>query len=123
MTEPHLILHKVRGEPAFDIAIRVQIGAEDETKPGWIEEAWIIPTSGHRAYPYQQWQLNELFWAPTESDPKISIIDASDSCVINLMTANWPDHYSTNASPKPSPFSPTSLLTRLGLLPKINRRF
>lgn len=112
--EPHLILHKVRNEPAFDIAEPMEVDNE---------VIWIIPTSGHRAYPYQQWQLNELFWAPTESDPKISIIDASDSCVIHLMTANWPDHYSTNASPKPSPFSPTSLLTRLGLLPKINRRF
>ena len=33
----HLILHKVRGEPAFDVAESLQIGDE---------EGWIIPTSG-----------------------------------------------------------------------------
>ena len=51
MSELYLIAHKVRGEPAFDIAINMG---------GW----WIIPTSGHRAYPYwhqpiylEDWQL------------------------------------------------------------------
>jgi len=48
MNELYLILHKVRGEPAFDIAQKIEIGEE---------EGWIIPTSGHRAYPYQYWQL------------------------------------------------------------------
>ena len=38
-----LIMHKVRGELAFDVAQRVAIGDED---------VWFIPTSGHRAYPY-----------------------------------------------------------------------
>jgi hypothetical protein len=33
-----LILHKVRGAPALDIAEQ-------------IDDIWIIPTSGHRAYP------------------------------------------------------------------------
>ena len=42
-SELYLIAHRVRGEPAFDIAQRSQIGDE---------EGWIIPTSGHRAYPY-----------------------------------------------------------------------
>lgn len=37
-----LIAHKVRGELAFDIATMLEVG--DEV---W----WIIPTSGHRAYP------------------------------------------------------------------------
>ena len=36
----YLILHKVRGELAFDVAQRVAI--EDE-------EVWFIPTSGHRS--------------------------------------------------------------------------
>jgi len=47
MSELYLILHKVRGEPAFDIAQKIMIGDE---------EGWIIPTSGHRAYPIQ-WSL------------------------------------------------------------------
>ena len=42
MSELYLILHKVRGEPAFDIAEKTMIAKE---------EGWIIPTSGHRAYP------------------------------------------------------------------------
>lgn len=37
----HLILHKVRGSPALDVA---------EFLPEM--DMWIIPTSGHRAYPY-----------------------------------------------------------------------
>jgi hypothetical protein len=75
-----LILHKVRGEPAFDIATRLQIGAE---------EGWIIPTSGHRAYPYQWWNLDDL-------------VDGSDinrdgfherPSENHTIPSDWPDHY------------------------------
>jgi hypothetical protein len=45
---PFLILHKVRGEPAFDIAERLS------------DETWIIPTIGHKAYPWQYWALEDL---------------------------------------------------------------
>jgi hypothetical protein len=48
----YLILHKVRGELAFDVAQRVAI--EDE-------EVWFIPTSGHRAYPYGYKALPQSF--------------------------------------------------------------
>lgn len=51
MSDLFLIAHKVRGEPAFDVATRVQIGEE---------EGWIIPTSGHRAYPYWFCSLLDL---------------------------------------------------------------
>lgn len=44
----YLILHKVRGEPAFDVA--------HELEP----DVWIVSTSGHRAYPVRTWQLDEL---------------------------------------------------------------
>jgi hypothetical protein len=69
MTEPFLILHKVRGQPAFDIAIRMKCplcadGVRDcdevmcdcgecEGLGYW----WIIPTSGHRAYPFETHEL------------------------------------------------------------------
>ena len=49
--ELYLILHKVRGEPAFDIASRLDIGSAG---------GWIVPTSGHRAYPYRWWNLDDL---------------------------------------------------------------
>ena len=99
MTEPYLILHKVRGEPAFDIAIRETIAGE---------ETWIIPTSGHRAYPIEQWLLSE---ACNISTP----IDWLDTV---------PDHYSCNdhsAAEIPTPVF--DLLASLGLAKPINRRF
>ena len=48
---PYLIAHRVRGERAFDVAIQLQIGDE---------LGWIIPTSGHRAYPYWSIGLDDL---------------------------------------------------------------
>ena len=39
----YLISHRVRGELAYDVALRV-------LRSGG-EERWLIPTSGHRAYP------------------------------------------------------------------------
>jgi len=47
----YLIAHKVRGEVALDIALPLQIGQE---------MGWIIPTSGHRAYPWWTYPLNDL---------------------------------------------------------------
>ena len=41
--EPFLIAHKVRGQAALDVAEPMIVDGET-----W----WIIPTSGHRAYPY-----------------------------------------------------------------------
>ena len=50
--KPHLIAHKVRGEPAFDIA-HIVVAANGE-------EMWICSTSGHRAYPYWDMPISEL---------------------------------------------------------------
>lgn len=68
--EHFLIAHKVRGRPAFDVAIRLQIGSE---------EGWIIPTSGHRAYPYWHRTLAMFLFAANESCP--------------AMPESWRDHY------------------------------
>lgn len=51
MDEPYLIAHKVRGEPAFDIAVQMEVA-----EGFW----WIIPTSGHRAYPFWYTPLDGL---------------------------------------------------------------
>jgi len=67
----YLIAHKVRGEAAFDIAIKMPMPDSD-----W----WIIPTSGHRAYP---------FWRGSSLD------HAVDMGVLDTMPADWPDHYPT----------------------------
>jgi hypothetical protein len=82
--ELYLILHKVRGEPAFDIAQKIMIGDE---------EGWIIPTSGHRAYPHQIWKLlnlrNHVFGEVRE----IAICDIPN---------DWPDHYSAKRDTLPN---------------------
>lgn len=76
MSEPYLILHKVRGEPAFDIAHKLMFGEE---------EGWIVGTSGHRAYPY--WTF-----------PLYGYIEGSKHIP---MPEGWPDHYSCNDPPAP----------------------
>jgi hypothetical protein len=76
----YLILHKVRGEPAFDIADKLQIGDE---------EGWIIPTSGHRAYPFMEWPL-EAFGQPFIGN-------------IPTVPVDWPDHYQVDAGSTPKP--------------------
>jgi len=67
-----LIVHKVRGKPAFDVAVRFALSGG--------EEIWMIPTCGHRAYPFAYQALGGSFDYMTEF--------ASD--------AEWealPDHY------------------------------
>ena len=90
----YLIIHKVRGQPAFDIAQRCDdMGTESDPGP-W----WIIPTSGHRAYPMRSWLLEDLrdISDYPHQDPSIwagkKFNDFED----------WPDHYQVtepNASP------------------------
>lgn len=99
--EPFLILHKVRGEPAFDIAIRI---GQDSDGP-----LWIIPTSGHRAYPFRTWNMTEL-----EGDVGRGYWQwhlSQDHCK-QLDWKNWPDHYAANDRPirnevKPPKAKPT----------------
>jgi hypothetical protein len=57
MDELYLILHKVRGQAAIDVATRVHLSGGDCI--------WWIPTSGHRAYPYKWQPLPESFSADT----------------------------------------------------------
>lgn len=90
MTEPYLIAHKVRGEPAFDIAINIG----DETG-----DLWIIPTSGHRAYPYWSTPLNEIGICKTEYwEDSQTLNDA-----VPPMPEGYPDHYQINKPSKPTP--------------------
>jgi hypothetical protein len=72
-SELFLVLHKVRGKPAFDIAEQMEVG--DEL---W----WIIPTSGHRAYPCFWWRLDEII----QEDMRAPYIPD-----------DLPDHYTVNA--------------------------
>jgi hypothetical protein len=80
MNDLYLILHKVRGEPTFDIAEQM----DDE-------KGWIIPTSGHRAHPILVWHLAE-------------VVPASiDAFRVVQMWPDWldlPDHYQAAVRPK-----------------------
>lgn len=94
MTNLYLIAHKVRGEPAFDVATKMQCpecaaqGCSECDNTGWW---WIIPTSGHRAYPYAQTEM---------------LMDADP------MPPDLPDHYPPRAEPQ------RSLIDLLGLKAK-----
>ena len=99
MAESYLIAHCVRGEAAFDVATQMEcphcnghgdLNIADATFiPCFDCDSlgfwWIIPTSGHRAYPYWsdplQWYLDEM-------------------CSVPEMPPAWPDHYKVNAAPK-----------------------
>ena len=113
--ELYLILHKVRGEPAFDIATQIEEGTASDPGP-W----WIIPTSGHRAYPYRHWSMSDLY---SGSEMDLSKLQY----VFNNVDPpeGWPDHYSVNAPRDPAPLTArvTGLLSALGLGPRpIKRR-
>lgn len=116
----YLIAHKVRGEPSLDVAQRIDcptcnsdgsaLNEDGEFYTGGCHECdtrgywWIIPTSGHRAYPYA-W---EDLYAPAS---------------FHDMPTDWPDHYIQNEPRK------ISLAESLGItkptppaLPPIVRR-
>jgi hypothetical protein len=106
----HLVLHKVRGEPAFDVAEQMKVGNEV-----W----WIIPTSGHRAYPYWHKPLWQLSYVPDGEDGRR--FNMGTPVEPRAVPADWPDHY---AAPDGNIIEPKinigSLLSKL--VPKIKRR-
>ncbi len=110
MSELYLIAHKCRGEPAFDIALQMQCpecrGGTRDAASSMCNECdsdgywWIIPTSGHRAYPYN--------WAYYDMDSLLPIEHRD-------MPPDIPDHY-PHATHTEAPKQ--SLIDRLGLKPK-----
>src|SRR3974390_1176936 len=62
----YLVLHKVRGAPAFDVAINVSIAEQD---------AWVVSSSGHRCFPYWYASLKELFDGITFPEMPEGIMD------------------------------------------------
>lgn len=103
MSEPYLIAHLVRGEPAFDIAIQMPMGEEI-----W----WIIPTSGHRARPYWSARLIDIDDTYELDFYRTSFqLDGPPS-----VPENWPDHYPASSARSSSKItSAEDLLKELGL--------
>jgi hypothetical protein len=98
MTDLYLILHKVRGEPAFDIAQKIIVGKE---------EGWIIPTSGHRAYPSDIWKFDNLRQHIFGEVREIAISDLwrdlPDHCDAKRDTTPEIDHLRSLLRLKPKP--------------------
>lgn len=123
-SELYLVAHKVRGEPAFDIAERqpcsecrtyeyiesIAVAKSNSGCPECDQRGfwWIVSTSGHRAYPYWSEDINALMYAAGY------IVDKS-------MPTDLPDHYPSRTPPQ-TKFSGKSLLSQLGLIPKVVRR-
>ncbi len=103
MSEPFLILHKVRGQPAFDIAERWEFDGE---------EGWIVSTSGHRAYPHTATRLDRIL--------KHGCVGMFDE----RMSPDLPDHYASNSRPLAEDTytvqaKAKGVLERLGLVKKV----
>lgn len=108
MADPFLICHKVRGEPAFDVAIQMDCPlCQGGIDPMCIEcddlgYWWIIPTSGHRAYPYWSEELRLLIDWPMQ--------EINNNPLPPAIPPSLPDHYQLS-TPRPT----TSLVDALGL--------
>lgn len=101
MTELFLIAHSVRGEAAFDIALKMTCphcvciddpdmayGCFDCEELGYW---WIIGTSGHRAFPYWTKSLtNQRFF---HEDTGGSQVGEWPKDIAARMPPGWPDHF------------------------------
>ncbi len=97
MADLYLIAHCVRGEAAFDVAEQMPC---PHCNPQWSEKVhgcfdcddlgfwWIIPTSGHRAWPY--W-FGEL---------RVGAYMSIEATLVPEMPTGWPDHFKTLPAPK-----------------------
>lgn len=106
MSNSWLIAHKVRGEPAFDVAERMECpecGGKDENCEGCQGEGywWIIPTSGHRAYPWWSKEFHKCAFEGFMSEVPDMPHDARD-------------HYAVVEAKEPK-FNTRPLLRMLGL--------
>ena len=107
MSNLFLIAHKVRGEPAFDVALQMSCPLCEsfrmETFGDWACDEcdttghwWIIPTSGHRAYPFVATDLKHLYLQP--GGIVYSYHEFSQSF---KMPPDLPDHYTTSTASSP----------------------
>lgn len=132
MTELYLIAHKVRGEPAFDIAEKhscPRCQSYESVTGMWCEaefpqqsctqcdgagERWFIPTSGHQAFPYFHTKLDDVLVECAGEYESVT-------CGIDEMPPDLRDHYAVEREVA------RSLVDVLGLIHKplapIKRRF
>lgn len=94
-----LIGHKVRGEAAFDVAVKCtcsecqELGcAECDGQGYW----WVIPTSGHRAYPFWHGDLIDMI----DSGTGCHVMEGYLGELCKNMPEDLPDHYQSRAAPR-----------------------
>jgi hypothetical protein len=129
MTDLYLIAHKVRGEPAFDVAQRmtcpccegdrslsngiIDITGDDGMVPCHECDSlgywWIIPTSGHRAYPYWHAEFDGLHFTSKRSS---NVHPIEFEALVDAIPPTLPDHYRTREEPN------FNLTEALGLKPR-----
>ena len=81
----YLILHKVRGEPAFDIGHKLS------------DDMWIVSTSGHTAYPVKYWDLEDI---ADVSDINTFGFHSRPIAELGVpISASWPDHFQQISKP------------------------
>lgn len=126
MTSPlYLVAHKVRGQPAFDVATQLDCpecngGTRDAVSSECSEcdslgYWWIIPTSGHRAYPWWHTAITQIgTWNWYIGQQPIDVPNMPDAL---------PDHYTTRAAPTQSLADALGLTTRKAPSRPILRRF
>lgn len=120
MSNLFLIAHKVRGEPAFDVADQMTCPSCSEhniEQNLWVNPKgcstcegkgywWIIPTSGHRAYPYWDFPLKQI----RLEDPLVPHVYMPLFYIIPCMTEGLRDHYEASVprsiSKPPRPQTP-----------------
>jgi hypothetical protein len=96
--ELFLIAHKVCGAAAFDVAIQMECPECHRFEPVACLECdntgvwWIIPTSGHRAYPWWYWNLEHT---ELNGGGNKNLIEMAGD-----MPSGWPDHYKSGPAPK-----------------------
>jgi hypothetical protein len=136
VSDLYLIAHKVRGEPAFDIAQHmtcpkcegdgklsngiIDITGDDGTIECTACEGvghwWIIPTSGHRAFPWWNHPLSEM-----KVDDGYDTFSLPSMFLLEHMPPSLRDHYAVEREVA------IDLIRVLGLIHKplapIKRRF
>lgn len=133
MSNLYLILHKVRGQPAFDIAeklICIKCQSYESVTGHWWEASvpqdecehcngvgytWQIPTSGHTAYPYWQTPIE------ISSDGEVfSVLGGSNYFPHPKDYDQLRDHFQPQVAPadkKSTGKRAIAFLQRLGTLP------
>lgn len=106
--ELFLIAHKVRGEATFDVATRMSCPICEDFEgtnhgcPECDNEGfwWIIPTSGHRAYPYWSKPLDDLAWDLPKMEMAYNEFEYKSIDDVPKMPQATPDHYRHGPAPK-----------------------